>query len=230
MNTDYWEVSEDKCWVTRHHVEPRGGKFEPTCHDCPIGLECLKSTSWTMVAKEKNEFRTREDNWRTACPSGKAGKMWKGKTMFKVRKQFRPPAHQQRSSVPTVRFNNTPQVYTHEVECIAYSHEKSRSKPSKTYTTSKCPRSDVRDTEEAIKCAQSLQAMVKSMLSSSGEMPKCKFACDHDPVGPHDLCCTKCRQKHGGESPRFSMVPSTPARNYGMKWLGDTGTDIVGEN
>ena len=30
----------------------------------------------------------------------------------------------------------------------------------------------------------------------------------------------------------FSMVPSTPARNFGVKWLGDTGTDqdIIGEN
>ena len=218
VENDYWEISEDKCWVTRHHVEPRNERFGPTSHDCPVGLECLKSARWTMIAREKNKFQTCEDNWRTACPSGKAGKTCKGKTMFKVRKQFCQPTHQQCPPVSKVSFNTTPQVYTHEVDCIAYSHEKSRSKPSKTYATSKCPRSDVRDTEEAIKCAQSLQAMLKSMLSSSGEMPKCKFVCDHDPVGPHDLCCTKCRLKHGGESPRFSMVPSTPAKNYGMEW------------
>ena len=62
VNADYWEVSEDKCWVTRHHVELREEKQEPTCHDCPIDLERLRSTRWTMIAKEKNKFQTREDN------------------------------------------------------------------------------------------------------------------------------------------------------------------------
>ena len=62
----------------------------------------------------------------SACryvPSGRAGKAWKGwkgKTMFKVCKQFCQPIPQECSSVPKVRFNNTPTVFTHEVECIAY--------------------------------------------------------------------------------------------------------------
>lgn len=62
VNADYWEVSEDKCWVTRHHVELREEKKEPTCHDCPLDLARLRSTRWTMIAQEKNKFQTREDN------------------------------------------------------------------------------------------------------------------------------------------------------------------------
>lgn len=40
------------------------------------------------------------------------------------------------------------------------------------------------------------------------------------------------RNMHGGESPRFSMIPSMSARNFGVKWLGGTGVDqdIIGEN
>ena len=40
------------------------------------------------------------------------------------------------------------------------------------------------------------------------------------------------RNMHGGESPRFSMIPSMLARNFGVKWLGGTGVDqdIIGEN
>lgn len=35
----------------------------------------------------------------------------------------------------------------------------------------------------------------------------------------------KMSKKHETETPNFSMAPSTPAKNFGVKWLGDTGTD-----
>ena len=223
---DTWAISEDRCWITRHHVEARSQNFEPTHHESPIDPSCLKSTRWTMVATVIGEYQVKEDNWRPACPSGKAEKPWKGKTMFKVCKHFR---GQELKTKSKVKFNMKPQVIRHEVEGIAFSHIiKERKKPSKTYTTEKCPKSSVRDSDEAVKCAQSLQAMVKSMLSPNRELPRCQFVCDHDLVGPRDLCCHKCRQRHGTDSP----APSTPARNFGVKWLGDTGTDqdTIGEN
>ena len=147
-----------------------------------------------MIEKEKNKFQTREDKWRTAWQSREG---MERENRVRSLQAILSACSSRVSSVPKVRFNDTPQVYTHEVERIAYSHEKSHKKPCKAYTTSKCPRPDFRDTEEAIKGAQSLQAMVKSMLLSSAERPKCQFICDHDPVGPHDLCCTKCRKKRG---------------------------------
>ena len=226
---DYWEVSKNGHWITRHHVEPRNSKFKPDKNSFPVDISHVKSARWTMIALEGGKVKSIQDDWRAACTSSKAEKTWKGKTMFKIRRQYR---DEEGTESKKVRFNTKPEVVKHEVDCIAYSHIKDRHKPAKVYTTEKCPKSSPKDTEEAIKCAESLQAMVKSMLASNGELPKCQFVCDHDPIGPHDLCCSKCRQKHGIESPSFSMVPSTPARNFGVKWLGDTGTDqdIIGEN
>ena len=225
---DYWEVKNGH-WITRHHVEPRNSKFKPDKDSFPVDVSHLKSTRWTMIDLEGGKVKSIQDDWRTACPSSKAAKTWKGKTLFKIRKQYR---DKESKAEKRVRFNTKPEVIKHEVDCIAYSHIKDRHSPARVFTTKKCPKSSPKDTEEAIKCAESLQAMVKSMLASEGEKPKCQLVCDHDPIGPHDLCCSKCRQKHGTESPSFSMVPSTPARNFGVKWLGDTGTDqdIFGEN
>ena len=229
QSEDYWEFSENGHWIIRHHVEPRESMYKPSSDSSPIDPDHLKSARWTMIAEASGKVETIQDDWRSACPSGTVEKAWKGKTMFKVRKQFR---EQKVVAKGKVRFSMKPKIIEHEVECIAYSHIKDRNKPAKTYTTEECPRSSSQDSEEAVKCAQSLQAMVKSMLMSEGELPKCQFVCDHDPVGPYDLWCNKCRQKHGMESPSFSMVPSTPARNFGVKWLGDNGTDqdIIGEN
>ena len=184
-------------------LNPRNTKYEPDEDSFPIKISQLKSARWTMIAKENGKTQTIQDDWRTACPSGKAEKAWKGKTMFKIRKQFR---EQESKATRKVRFNAKPKVIEHEVDCIAYSHIKDRSKPAKVYTTDKCPKSSPEDTKEAIKCAESLQAMVKSMLASKGEMPKGQFVCDHDPVGPHDLCCS------------ISVVKSTEMNHLAFRW------------
>ena len=135
---DYWEVSKNGHWITRHHVEPRNTKFEPDKDSFPIDVSHLKSTRWTMIALEGGKVKSIQDDWRSACPSSKAERTWKGKTMFKLRKQYR---HKESKAEKRVRFNTKPEVIKHEVDCIAYSHIKDRHSPAKVYTTEKCPKS-----------------------------------------------------------------------------------------
>ena len=116
-----------------------------------------------MMALEGGKAKSIQDDWRAACPSSKAEKTWKGKTMFKIRKQYR---DKESNGQKKVRFNTKPEVIKHEVDCIAYSHIKDRHKPAKVYTTEKCPKSSPEDAEEV--------NQVCRVVASNGEINACR--------------------------------------------------------
>ena len=91
-----------------------------------------------------------------------------------------------------------------------------------------CPKPKEADLVEAIRCAKSLSLM----LENDDPPPKCDFSCDHQPLGPSDLCCRHCRVTSKEETPKYARASATPARVKGTRWLGDTGADqdIVGES
>ena len=134
-----------------------------------------------------------------------------------------------RKKVFKVSFDRKAKTRTFQVEDDMVRHQHIKQSKEKLYpTTNDCPNPKEADTLEAIRCAKSLS----ETLQASSLSPKCDFECDHQPLGPSDLCCRCCRIIPKEEMPKYARVSSTPARSKGTRWLGDTGTDqdIVGES
>ena len=128
-----------------------------------------------------------------------------------------------------VSFDRKVKTRTFQVEDDMVRHQHIKQTKQKLYpTTNDCPKPKEADTLEAVRCAKSLS----ETLQASDLSPKCDFECDHQPLGPSDLCCRCCRVIPKEEMPKYARVSSTPARSKGTRWLGDTGTDqdIVGES
>ena len=135
----------------------------------------------------------------------------------------------QRKQVFKVSFGRKVKTRTFQVEDDMFRHQHIKQSKQKLYPTADdCPKPKEADTLEAIRCAKSLS----ETLQASNLSPKCDFECDHQPLGPSDLCCRCCRVIPKEEMPKYARVSSTPARSKGTRWLGDTGTDqdIVGES
>ena len=135
----------------------------------------------------------------------------------------------QRKKEFKVSFDRKVKTRTFQVEDDMVRHQHIKQTKQKLYpTTNDCPKPKEADTLEAVRCAKSLS----ETLHASDLSPKCDFECDHQPLGPSDLCCRCCRVIPKEEMPKYARVSSTPARSKGTRWLGDTGTDqdIVGES
>ena len=135
----------------------------------------------------------------------------------------------QRKKSFKVSFDTKVKTRTFQVESDMVRHQHIKQTKQKLYpNTYDCPKPKEADTLEAIRCAKSLS----ETLQASDLSPKCDFECDHQPLGPSDLCCRCCRVIPKEEMPKYARVSSTPARSKGTRWLGDTGTDqdIVGES
>ena len=96
-------------------------------------------------------------------------------------------------------------------------HEHVKQSLSKCYPKAQdCPKPKEADLVEAIRCAKSLSLM----LENDGPSPKCDFSCDHQPLGPSDLCCKHCRVTSKEETPKYARASATPARVKGTRVVG----------
>ena len=211
--SDYWELSEDGSTLTRHHVRPRNTTFNPeTKESCPVPLKSLID-KYTMVVKRRGRSpKETTRKWRTSNRR-KFDFDFVGKSVFRVKR---------------VRFDDKPSVTKYEVETIKYRHEKSKTGNTKVFgDASNCPKGSEEDCQDAIDAAASLR---RALDESDRNLPACHFLCDHDPEGPDDLCCNKCRIVGDFRIPKCARVNALPS-TYTEKWLGDTGTDqdIVGK-
>ena len=225
---DYWEVSESGNVVTRHHLNGRNTRFDPSNTKCPFPVRMLSDTRRTRYDQEGHDDSCAKDNWRTHG-SDKPTEDWTGKTIFRLKSKHQLAMSTSLKKSFKVSFDRKVKTRTFQVEGDMFKHQHIKQSKTKVYpTTQDCPKSKESDTIEAILCAKSLHETLE--VESFG--PKCNFECDHQPLGPSDLCCRCCRVVPKEDMPKYARVSSTPARSKGTRWLGDTGTDqdIVGES
>ena len=227
IKDDYWEVSESGNVVTRHHID-RDVRFDPYGTKCPFPTRMLSDTRRTRYDQEDYENSCIKDNWRLH-DIDKSTDSWTGKTIFRLKNKHQVAMSSQRKKEFKVSFDRKVKTRTFQVEDDMVRHQHIKQTKQKLYpTTNDCPKPKEADTLEAVRCAKSLS----ETLQASDLSPKCDFECDHQPLGPSDLCCRCCRVIPKEEMPKYARVSSTPARSKGTRWLGDTGTDqdIVGES
>ena len=228
IKDDYWEVSESGNVVTRHHINDRDVLFDPYGTKCPFPTRMLSDTRRTRYDQEDYENSCIKDNWRLH-DIDKSTDSWTGKTIFRLKNKHQIAMSSQRKKEFKVSFDRKIKTRTFQVEDDMVRHQHIKQTKQKLYpTTNDCPKPKEADTLEAVRCAKSLS----ETLQASDLSPKCDFECDHQPLGPSDLCCRCCRVIPKEDMPKYARVSSTPARSKGTRWLGDTGTDqdIVGES
>ena len=228
IKDDYWEVSESGNVVTRHHINDRDVLFDPCGTKCPFPTRMLSDTRRTRYNQEDYENSCIKDNWRLH-DTDKPINSWTGKTIFRLKNKHQVAMSSQRKKSFKVSFDTKVKTRTFQVENDLVRHQQIKQTKQKLYpNTYDCPKPKEADTLEAIRCAKSLS----ETLRASDLSPKCDFECDHQPLGPSDLCCRCCCVVPKEEMPKYARVSSTPARSKGSRWLGDTGTDqdIVGES